>query len=131
MKSTILSNEPTAAALSKDSKSVLLRHLNSFGNTDLDSLMRDYTEESMLITHEQTYTGIGEIRGFFTEIMKHFPKGHSNFQLDKLVANNELGFIVWHATTPTLEVPLATDTFVIENGKIYRQTFAGELKFLN
>ena len=131
MKSTILSDEQVYSALSKDSENVLLRHLHSFANNDLETLMSDYTEQSVLITHDQTYTGLQEIRAFFNELMDHFPAEDSDFKLDKLVVSDELVFIVWHATTPSLEVVLGTDTFLIKRGKINRQTFAGQMKFLN
>jgi len=129
-KSTVLSDEQLTS-VSKDVENVLSRHLQSFINNDLEALMSDYTEQSVLITHDQTYSGTQEIKAFFTELMKYFPKNQSNFDLDKLVTNEELVFIVWHATTPTLEVPLGTDTFLIKQGKIYQQTFAGQLNFLN
>lgn len=131
MKSTILSDEPVPSALSELSENVLVRHLNSFNHNDLETLMADYTEQSVLITHDAIYSGIEEIRSFFVELMNHFPKNYSNFELDKLVINDELAFIIWHATTPSLEVPLGTDTFIIKGGKIHQQTFAGQLKFLN
>lgn len=129
MKSTVLSKAPSA--LSKESENVLLHHLHSFASNDLELLMSDYTDQSILITLEQTYNGPREIRAFFTELMNHFPKDHSDFTLDKLVSSEELVFIVWHATTPSLEVSLGTDTFVIKEGKILQQTFAGIMKFLN
>jgi len=129
MKSTVLSK--ASSALSGESENVLLHHLHSFASNDLETLMSDYTEQSILITQDQTYKGIGEIRTFFAELMDHFPKDRSNFMLDKLVASDELVFIVWHATTPSLQVSLGTDTFLIKSGKIYRQTFAGQMKFLN
>jgi hypothetical protein len=37
-------------------------------------------------------------------------------------------FIVWHAKTPTLHVPLASDTFLVKDGKIHRQTFVGQMQ---
>jgi len=40
-------------------------------------------------------------------------------------------YIVWHAKTPRLEVPIGSDTFVIKDGKIYQQTFVGQLNFIN
>lgn len=129
MKST--SAFETSSATSKESENVLLHHLHSFASNDLELLMSDYTDQSILITHEQTYKGIREIRAFFTELMNHFPKGHSDFTLDKLVSDDELVFILWHATTPSLEVSLGTDTFVIKEGKIMQQTFAGVMNFLN
>ena len=131
MKSTVLTNEQVLSALSKDSENVLLRHLHSFGNNDLEALMSDYTEQSVLITHDKTYNGRNEIKTFFKELMTHFPKEDSNFKLEKLVVNDELGFIVWQASTPSLQVSLGTDTFLIKGGKIYQQTFAGQMKFLN
>lgn len=45
--------------------------------------------------------------------------------MDKAVVDNAVAYILWHATTPTIEVPLGTDTFVILDGKIKFQTFAG------
>jgi hypothetical protein len=44
--------------------------------------------------------------------------------MDKMIIENELAYIVWHAKTPTIEIPLGTDTFIIKSGKIKRQTFA-------
>jgi len=131
MKSTTIASPTVSSALSKESEDVLLHHLHSFASNDLDMLMGDYIEESILITHEQTYKGPGEIRAFFTELLDHFPTNESDFKLDKLVSDGELVFIVWHAKTPTLEVALGTDTFVIEQGKIVKQTFAGKMRFLN
>ncbi len=131
MKSTTLTDQRGTSALSKESEDVLLNHLHSFASNDLDTLMGDYTEESVLITHEEIYNGKDSIRGFFTGMMEHFPADQSDFKLDKMVSNDELVFIVWHATTPSLEVALGTDTFVIKKGKILKQTFAGQMKFLN
>ncbi|HVX26907.1 MAG TPA: nuclear transport factor 2 family protein [Parafilimonas sp.] len=117
--------------LQEVSENVLSRHLNSFADNDLETLMSDYTDESVLITPDATYAGIKAIREFFVELIKHFPKGATSLDLDKLVIIDELIFITWHAKTPVVEVPFATDTFVVKKGKIFRQTFAGELKFLN
>ena len=92
--------------------------------------MDDYTEQSVLITQDAVFLGVKEIRRFFIDLLKHFPKHQSNFVLDKQVVDDELGFIVWHGATPSLEVPLGTDTFIVKKGKIHRQTFAGQLNFL-
>jgi hypothetical protein len=35
--------------------------------------------------------------------------------------------MVWKATTPTLEFKYATDTFIIVDGKIVSQTYAGDV----
>ena len=113
------------------SKEVVMRHLNSFLDNNLEAVMSDYTNESVLITQGATYTGLEEIRVFFVGLSMHFPQQKSNLVLDKVVANDDLVYIVWHAKTPSLQVPIGSDTFIIKDGKIYRQTFAGQLNFIN
>jgi hypothetical protein len=48
-----------------------------------------------------------------------------------MIIHGELVFIVWQATTPTLNVPLGSDTFAVKDGKIHRQTFVGQLQYTN
>jgi hypothetical protein len=110
------------------SRAVLLNHLNSFLRNDLETLMSDFTNESVLITHDASYRGLEEIKGFYASLMPHFPKQMSTLELEKTVIHDNLVYIVWHGKSPSLEVSFATDTFIIKNGKIHRQTFAGQLK---
>ena len=58
MKNTFQSEKSTQSALSDASKNILMNHLNSFQDNDLEILMADYTNESVLITEEATYTGL-------------------------------------------------------------------------
>lgn len=110
---------------------LLMHHLDSFMHNDLQALMSDYTDESVFITSDATYIGLNEIKGFFTNLLIHFPKVESQFELDKMVVRDGLGFIVWHAATPSLVVPIGTDTFIIKDDKIFQQTFAGQLNFIS
>src|SRR4051812_7404372 len=106
-------DEPKVITQSGVSTNLLVRHLNSFMHNDLQAVMLDYTDKSLLITQDATYTGLNEIKEFFTNLMIHFPKQESKFELDKMIVKDELGFIVWHANTPSLIVSLGTDTFII------------------
>jgi predicted SnoaL-like aldol condensation-catalyzing enzyme len=112
------------------SKEVVTHHLNSFLDNNLEAVMSDYTNESVLITQDTTYTGLEEIKGFFAGLIMHFPQQMSNLVLDKLVTNNNLVYIVWHASTPNLQVPFGSDTFIIKDNAIYQQTFVGQLNFI-
>ncbi|MBA4166104.1 MAG: nuclear transport factor 2 family protein [Chitinophagaceae bacterium] len=118
-------------SVSETSKNVVERHLKAFADNDLEVLMSDYTTESILITQEATYTSLQGIKAFFAGLNVHFPKQKSTFVLDNFVAKDDLVFIVWHARTPSLNVPLGSDTFIIKGGKISQQTFAGQLIFIN
>jgi len=122
-------NEPKT--LNNISRAILTRHLNAFMEHDLKTLMSDYTEESVMVTPQGTYSGPKEIEGFFTDLIVYFPKLQTSFELDKTVVVDELILIVWHARTPRLVVPFATDTFIMKEGKILCQTFAGELNFVS
>lgn len=122
--------ESSTGAVSDVSKDVLRDHLSSFLENDLEAVMSGYSDGSVLITQEKTYKGLQEIRNFFVALIDHFPNKKSSFNLDRLVVHGDFAYITWHAKTPSLEVPLATYTYVINNGKIYRQTFTGQLIFL-
>ena len=113
------------------SRNIIIHHLNSFQENDLEAVVSDYTNESVLITQDSIYRGPKEIKVFFTGLMTHFPKQKSNFQLDKMTVNNGLIYIVWHAKTPSLDVSLGSDTFVLKGGKIYQQTYVGQMTFIN
>ncbi len=118
------------SSLSGTSRNLIMHHLSSFQDNDLKTLMTDYTDKSVLVTQTATYTGLKEIEGFFAGLIPQFPKPMSKFELDKLIVNNEFVYIVWHAKTPSLDVPLGSDTFIMKDGKIYYQTFAGEMNFI-
>lgn len=81
-----------------------------------------------MITPEGTYSGLAEIRKAFFEIVKAFPTKGSTFKVIKTAVKNDLFYVAWLAKTPVVEYTFATDTFIIQGGKILRQTFAGNKK---
>lgn len=106
-------------------KQVLDHHWDAFKANDLEETMKDYTEESVLVTPNATYTGLEEIRTNFVNAFKAFPRDSTQFTLDKSVVTKDIGYILWKSKTPTFNLSYATDTFIIRDGKIVRQTFAG------
>lgn len=113
------------------SKQIVLNHLDSFFNQNIDSILSDYTDESIIITLWDTFKGLKEIRTYITEFVVFFPKRKTIFILDKISVEGELAYIVWHAKTPEVHVSLASGTFIIKNGKILQQTFIWRLDFIN
>ena len=108
-------------------KDIVIHHMDSFYNNDIDALMSDYTEESIIVTLEQTFKGLKEIRKFVQQLVVFFPKGKTILVLDRISIEDDLGYIVWHAKTPKLDIPLGSGTFILKNGKIFQQTFVGQL----
>ncbi len=108
-------------------KKVLDHHLQTFQQNDLEGVMADYTEESILVTPDRTFTGLVEIRENFVGAFQAMPTKGTTMTLIKTAVSKDVAYMVWKATTPTLEFKYATDTFIIENGKIVRQTYAGDV----
>jgi hypothetical protein len=104
---------------------VLDHHWETFENNDLEGVMEDYTEESILVTPEATFRGLDEIRQNFVNAFSAFPKAQSDLQLIKSVVEEDLAYILWEADTPEFKLSFATDSFLIRDGKIIRQTYAG------
>ena len=124
-KEAISSNGVTGNFSEDKTKQVLDHHWEAFTQNKLDEVMADYTEESVLITPDSTYKGLGQIRYNFEEAYKKFPKDKSVFQLNKTVIDRDVAYILWQSKTPAFNLGYATDTFIIQNGKIIRQTYAG------
>ena len=125
------SKEAKVGRMNDASKDVIMHHMSSFQENNLEAVLADYTNESVLITQDATYKGTAEIHDFFVELLKHFPKASSTFKLDKIESSNRLVYIVWHAKSPSMDVTMGTDTFIVKDGKILQQTFAGQMKYIN
>ncbi|HEY9488805.1 MAG TPA: nuclear transport factor 2 family protein [Chryseosolibacter sp.] len=108
-----------------ETKKVLDHHWEAFKANDLEETMADYTDESVLITPTATYRGLQEIRTNFVNAFKAFPSDSATFVLENSIVVKDVGYILWNSKTPTFNLTFGTDTFIIRNGKIVRQTFAG------
>ena len=106
-------------------KEVLDHHWNTFQANDLDGVMADYTDESILITPDKTFKGLKEIRENFVGAFAAFPKDSTTMTLNKSVVTQDVAYIIWEAAGPKVKVSYGTDTFIIRDGKIVRQTYAG------
>jgi hypothetical protein len=101
-------------------KNVLNHHLSAFA-LGLDEVLRDYDENSVLVTPDKTYTGLAEIRGFFKAFIDGAaPEFWSAFKILNMTVTGEVAYIAWQAKP---WVALATDTFHVKDEKISVQTF--------
>lgn len=113
--------------LTTTTQDLLTHHLNSFGAGDLVSTMADYTAESKLFTLEGLLRGPEAIRGFFVKIFEEFAKPGGSFEMLRQEVDGDAAYIVWKAETADRFYELATDTFIVKNGKIVTQTFAAKV----
>ena len=102
----------------------LARHLQAL-TEGIDAVMRDYTESSVLFTQQGPLVGLANIRGFFAAFLANSPPELlAAFTLVRQDVAGEVAYILWKAEP---FIPLATDTFVVRDGKIMVQTFAAFL----
>jgi ketosteroid isomerase-like protein len=105
-------------------EAVIRNHLRA-ATIGVDAILEDYTEESVLVTHDATYRGPAEIRRFFTALFRDLPEGF--FMTMKMHRQEIVGdhaYILWERKPI---ISQATDTFVVRNGKILFQAFTAAL----
>tara|TARA_Y100001934_G_C11724339_1_gene482777 strand:+ start:85 stop:528 length:444 start_codon:yes stop_codon:yes gene_type:complete len=109
-----------------ETEKVLKHHLEAFGAGDVEEILKDYTEDSVVITQDGAIRGIEELRELFTGLTTSLPPG-SRFVMLKQVVEGEYAYIVWSAGSAKMTIPFGTDTFRIVDGKIVAQTFAAQI----
>jgi len=107
----------------KSTQEVLNHHLESFSASNMDEVLDDYTEDSILVDIGMTYKGPKEIQQFFEWLLDALPPG-SAFKMKKMEVIGEYAYIAWSAASKTTKYELGTDTFHIVNGKIKYQLVA-------
>ena len=113
--------------VSAATQDVLTHHLNCFGKGDLAGTMDDYTAESRLFTPDGLLRGSEAIRRFFVRLFEEFAKPGMSFEMLQQEVDGDTAYIVWKAETADNRFELGTDTFIVQNGKIVTQTFAGKI----
>jgi len=102
-------------------EAILSHHLRSFSES-IDEIMTDYTSESVLFTPEGPLPGLQPIRTFFENFLNTSPPELLQaMTLLRQDVRGEVAYIMWKADP---YIPLATDTFVVRDGKIVAQSFA-------
>lgn len=104
-------------------ETVVRNHLKAFLEQEgIDAIVQDYDDNARFYTEADIYHGKPEIGGFFTNFIDSLPVGaFERFALRSLRVEGNVGYITWSVGS---EIPLGTDTFVVENGRIVSQTVA-------
>src|SRR5712664_4357482 len=106
---------------------VLAPHLTRVGKGDLAGMMADYAAESRFFTPDGLLRGSEAIRGFFRRLFEEFAKPGMSFEMLRQEVDGDTAYIVWKAETADDRFELGSDTFIVRNGKIVTQTFAGKI----
>lgn len=109
----------------KTTEAVLRHHMQALLARNLEELIKDYCEESVLCTPMGTSRGLKEIRYAFGEVLKGFPpEAMAKMKTTTQEINGDYAYILWSAVPV---VPFGGDTFHVHDGKIWLQTFVGQI----
>lgn len=104
-------------------ETVVRNHLTAFvEQKPVGVIVSDYADDAVFCTEARIYRGRQEIHGFFEGFIASLPAQAVNrFTLRSLRVDRNIAYITWQVGN---DIPLGTDTFVVDNGKIISQTFA-------
>ena len=112
----------------KSTDEVLAHHRKSFADRDLDGIMADYSPNAVFFTVEGVVRGLPAIRTVFEALFTEFGKPGVVFNSKNRLVEGDYVYTVWTAETPDNSYELASDTFVIRNGKIELQAFTAKVR---
>lgn len=108
-------------------KDVLDQHLKSFYDNDLDGVLADYSSDAVLFTPGRPLKGPEAIKPFFQAFLSEFAKPGASLSMREQSVEGDYAYILWTAETADNSYEAATDTFVVQNGKIVAQSFAAKI----
>lgn len=112
-----------------ETTAVLEHHMRALLSGDLEAILDDYTEESVVISRDGAFKGRAAIRSFFERgVSSLFKPGTYELFLDARTIEGDVAQIVWHAKCDEADIVHGVDTFVMHSGKIAVQTYAGKVE---
>jgi ketosteroid isomerase-like protein len=108
-------------------KDVVNNHLKCFGEGDLKGILSDYAPGAVLFTADGPLRGTDAMRPLFQAMIAEFGKPGAAFRMKQQTVEGDYAYILWTAETAENVYEVATDTFVVRDGKIVAQSFAGKI----
>lgn len=99
---------------------VFAHHGRALVAGDLDEIVADYTDASVVITSAGVARGKDEIRQVFVTLLTDLP--NAAWDLKTQVFDGELLFLEWVADSAATHADDGVDTFVFRDGMIAAQT---------
>lgn len=105
---------------SRTPQEVFAHHGAALAAGDLDEILTDYAEDSVLITPACVARGGQAIRRVFAQLLADIPD--ANWDLKTQLFDGDVLFLEWAADSAVSRVDDGVDTFVFRDGMIPAQT---------
>lgn len=108
-------------------KDVVDHHLKCLGELNLDGIMIDYSSDAVLFTPGGSMKGREAIKSFFHAALTELAQPGTSFSIQRQCVEGDNAYLLWNAETGDNVYEVATDTFVVRDGKIVAQSFAAKI----
>lgn len=119
---------PSSTTQEQQSLDTFQHHVAAFQAADLDGVLADFADDAIVFTPDGVFEGQQQIRTVYAALFEEFGcivDGDSpGILLDAMHVRDDSIFITWHAVSRKHEFDYGTDTFVIRDEKIIRQSIA-------
>ncbi len=106
----------------RSTKDVVEHHLAALLSGDVNDILQDYSDNSIVFTPDGPVQGLADLSSLFTAFLSELPEGSlAMLEVLREDYNGDAAYLLW--SIPGL-FPLGTDTFVVAEGKILTQSFA-------
>ena len=106
--------------MSRTPQEVFEQHVKAILTGDPDTVLLDYTDDSVVITPAGVARGKDAIRKAFVTLLEDLPE--AAWQLKTQIFEGDLLFLEWTAEAALHRVNDGVDTFVFRDGMIWAQT---------
>jgi ketosteroid isomerase-like protein len=106
--------------MTRTPQEVFAHHGKALAAGDLDGIVADYTDDSVLITPAGAARGRDGIRQTFAKLLDDLP--NAAWDLKTQIFEGDVLFLEWAADSATNRVDDGVDTFVFRDGSIWAQT---------
>lgn len=99
---------------------VLASHEAALGEQNPDKISTHYAKDAVVVVNGATYRGPKEIAHLYATLIGDLPD--AIWRTDVAVIHEDLAYVEWACESAASSVKFGTDTFVVTNGLIMRQT---------
>jgi SnoaL-like domain len=86
-----------------------------------------HSSDAVLFVPGRPLKGPHAIKPFFQAFFSEFAKPGASFSMRQRYVDGDYAYILWSAETADNSYEAATDTFVVQKGKIVAQSFAAKI----
>lgn len=99
---------------------VLASHEAALGAQNPGRIAAHYATDAVVVVNGATYRGPGEIALLYATLIRDLPD--ATWRTDVAVIHEDLAYVEWACESAASSVRFGTDTFVVSDGLITRQT---------